>query len=436
MNVAHSMHHKQGYLRHASSTGNVSTAVESNAQRTENQTEWALLPADMCNLTTMPAGNVLNGTEVLKPVSIPSLDVGSQANFTQHTRLQSQASTGRVFFLFMGMTGLDHESHWMQFFQGVEWAKYRLFIHCKYHHACSEGLAMHNPLGLTLIATAPSYYCVDLVSPMVQLLAYALQESNSPADKFVFVSESTLPAKPFAHIYQALMAYQQSDICVGPANEWLGLTLHKNFPPYNDERAYLVKHSQWVVLTAEHAKRMISLWPQVKHGDWPELQWSVPIYHAPEVADNHTGPATTSMLPRGSVATGVRLCADEWAVFATLYGAVVSGAWQVSLPGFGTNVLQMFEHKIQGVCRTFVFWGQQRFGYYPDFGSALVDEIVKDPMTHITCNPRCTGSHPGVFHWVSDMTAHALRTSPYLFVRKFSTDALKLEQFKRIILAS
>ena len=51
-----------------------------------------------------------------------------------------------------------------------------------------------------------SYYCTDLVSPMNQLLSYALSTDLGPSnthDKFAFISDSALPAKPFSEIYEA-----------------------------------------------------------------------------------------------------------------------------------------------------------------------------------------------------------------------------------------
>lgn len=430
---------RQGNLR-AASHSNVSVVVDVDALRIPEQTEWAFLPiqASQEDNTSRLA---LNSTQLLNTFVVSASQTHNQAD-AGHAYLQrhdsrpgpSLQSAGRIFFLFMTMTGLHHQSHWQAFFEGVDRSKYRLMLHCKQYNNCVQALANNNPLGLSMVFTVASHYCVDLVSPMVQLLRSAIKESASPHDKFVFVSESTLPAKPFSIIYSDLMLHQQSDICVGPSDDWLGLTLRQNFPPYSAERAYLVKHSQWVILSPDHAREMITNWNKVKQGDWPDTSWSVPIWHAPEARNSNS--STPSKLPTGDIFKEVRVCADEWAIFATLYGAVVdSGNRKVTVPGFSTNMLQLHGTAVQGVCRTFVYWGQERYHYYSQDGSQLVRQITADQETVITCAERCTGSHPGAFIMVSNTSAAAIRRSTFLFVRKFDRDSLSVEQFRRFILA-
>merc|ERR1719375_1349168 len=96
----------------------------------------------------------------------------------------------------------------------------------------------------TLVETVPSSHCLDTVTAMVQLLRAATAESaSSPRDKFVFVSDSTLPVKPPHEIFHALTEHSGSDICVMPSFSW------------------------------GHALRMVDKWDGV-HGDG---QWSVPL---------------------------------------------------------------------------------------------------------------------------------------------------------------
>lgn len=435
-------HSRQRNLR-AATHNNDSIDVDVGAPRIPDQKEWTVLPIQASwedNTTRL----VLNNTQLLNTFAYLASQTDSQA-VPRHAYLQSPASrphgpsqqnVGRVFFLFMTLSGLHHEELWQAFFEGVDRTKYRLLLHCKEYRSCMQALNKdNNPLGVSLVSTVASHYCVDLVSPMVQLLRSAIGESASPHDKFVFVSESTLPAKPFSIIYHDLMLHQQSDICVGPSDDWLGLTLRQNFPPYAAERAYLVKHSQWVILTPDHAREMIMNWDKVKQGDWPDTVWSVPIWHTPEAGGSKSS-GTPSKLPSGSIFKEVRVCADEWAIFATLYGAVVdNGLPKVTVPGFSTNTLQMHGQAVQGMCRTFVYWGQERYHYYSQDGSQLVKQITADPSTVITCAESCPGSHPGAFLMVSEQSATAIRRSSFLFVRKFDRDSLPLERFRRIILA-
>jgi len=262
---------------------------------------------------------------------------------------------------------------------------------------------------------------------MVQLLASAIVESRSPRDKFVFLSETTLPVKPFWDIYNTLSWDQSSDFCVYPTDHWVELELAQNL------RALIVKHSQWVVLNQMHAYVLVQSWPSVR-ADLQGQTWSIPVYHEPRKGPwgKITNPAGVLPLP---------MCIDEWAVFSTLYGAFVDrGQWSVSkdgLPGWSAPALQLrggphLQSTTQGICRTFAFWDASEFG-----GSNLIDEITQDwPWSKLSCFPRCDSTHPAEFTAVSDRGAIALRRSRYLFARKFPDTVITLDQFRRIILAA
>merc|ERR1719401_1716336 len=104
---------------------------------------------------------------------------------------------------------------------------------------CAHTLSIGgNPMGLVQVPTVNTIYCTNLVSAMNKLLEVSLRESAQPGDKFIFVSESTLPVKPFAAVYAALTKDQASDFCVARADQW---PMGSGF--------YIVKHSQWVVLS-------------------------------------------------------------------------------------------------------------------------------------------------------------------------------------------
>merc|ERR1719414_229699 len=175
-------------------------------------------------------------------------------------------------------------------------------MHCKEEATCRTHLSMGNPLGIKMVRTVPSVYCKDLVTPMVQLLEAASLESTSPGDKFAFVSETTLPVKPFAAVYAALTADQNSDICIEPRNEWLWLSNTKN----RAESATLVKHSQWVVLNKDHARRLIRRWPHINGKSY--AHWTVPLWP-------HSQEWGYSVDDFGKLPRDAALCTDEWAIF-------------------------------------------------------------------------------------------------------------------------
>jgi len=344
-------------------------------------------------------------------------------------------SQPRIFFLFMTMSGVERPEFWKAFLDGQLSATItthqlsRVFVHCVHSHVCSWEIQTKNTLQATQVATVPSTYCADLVSPMAQLLNSAVLESTSPKDKFVFLSESTLPVKPFAEVYQSLMMDANSDFCVYPTDHWVQLSLANNL------QALIVKHSQWVVLNQAHAHSIVANWPAMKAG-FTALTWSIPVYHETKLGPwgKITNPAGVLPLP---------MCIDEWAFFGTIFGAFVDkGQAQMSaaqLPGLSSTPLHMRGNTPfvqggtiqQGQCRTFAFWDASEFGV-----SNLISNIQKDwPMSKFSCFPKCDSTHPAEFEALGDNGAIALRSSRYLFARKFGQYVMTEDQFHRIIMA-
>merc|ERR1719321_806707 len=110
---------------------------------------------------------------------------------------------------------------------------------------------------------------------MVQLLKFALRDPPmNKMEKFVFLSDSTLPVKPFGHIYESLSSTSGSDLCVFPSHHWGTAKVGFGGIPASSmfrtgETAYLVKHHQWLVLNREHAQVMVANWKPVdKAGHW------------------------------------------------------------------------------------------------------------------------------------------------------------------------
>jgi len=330
--------------------------------------------------------------------------------------VSARAQSPHLFFLFMAYGSMSHMDLWSAFFQQASASKWSAFLHCKSQDACRFHLSMMNPFGLRLIDSAPSTYCHDLVSPMVQLLRAASAESQHHGDKFVFISDTTLPVKPFAFVYDALTQNPYSDICIEPRSEWLWLS-NKRSP---GRTAALVKHSQWVVLSQEHARRMVRRWPHMSRG--VGSHWSVPVWPAAKRED-YTEEDFGS-LPQHS------LCTDEWAVFAALFGVVMTARTSEEMPGLSSQVLNIqadTPEDGQGVCRTFVTWGE----------SVARDSsrVAQKLSQMLSCFPNCLSSHPAHFTRMTYEGLQVLRASNFLFARKFPSGVVDKGVFARAILA-
>lgn len=323
----------------------------------------------------------------------------------------------RVIFLFLVNDIIYHHDLWNAFFEGGSQSQYSAYVHCK--QSCNQTMLKQMPT-LKPVDIVPTHYCHNLVDAMVSLLKGAIADGGTKYDKFVFVSDSTLPVKPFNEIFHVLGQNGESDICVFPTDHWAEAA-------FNEKRVVLVKHHQWVVLNYEHAKVMVKTWGSVDS----QGQWSVPIrtptYSEPLIYN-------AERFTRAPIANW---CADEWAFFATVFGAIPEdGNPSINLPGFidrkGGNKLMLngpSTKKMQGICRTFAFWSDD---LDPDVG-LLAKELAKDhPQNVLSCWPSCT-YRPAEVEKLSNDGLQEMRRSPFLFARKFSK-AIELPEFREIIL--
>mmetsp|Transcript_104722 Transcript_104722/g.182014 ORF Transcript_104722/g.182014 Transcript_104722/m.182014 type:complete len:470 (-) Transcript_104722:34-1443(-) len=349
----------------------------------------------------------------------------ASSQFSQSSTKSDTHGEPRLFFLFLTMSGVKRPELWRAFFSLESAHRYRIFIHCKHKHICELELSSSNLLGATQVETVPSAYCKDLVSPMVQLMHAALLESKNPRDKFIFLSETTLPVKPFWDVYNTLTWDQSSDFCIYPTDHWVNLDLAQSL------RAVIVKHSQWVILNQAHANSMVHAWTSVK-SMLQQTAWSIPVW-----SDTRRAPWGQITNPAGQLP--LPMCLDEWAFFATIYGAFIDkGDWSKdNLPGYSAPPLHFrgaahLASTTQGICRTFAFWDVSEVG-----ASNLINEVAQDwPWSKLSCYPRCTTSHPAEFTALSDRGVAALRRSRFLFARKFQDQVVTMDQFQRIILAA
>merc|ERR1719359_2021137 len=96
--------------------------------------------------------------------------------------------------------------------------------------------------------------------------AVDLNAGNGQREKFVFISDSTLPVKPFSYIHNQLCSNDESDFCLFPADQWGSAKV-------DGHDVLMVKHHQWVVLSRAHAEVMLKDWVPVDYRG----VWHVPL---------------------------------------------------------------------------------------------------------------------------------------------------------------
>eukprot|EP00927_Polykrikos_kofoidii_P058662 TRINITY_DN5331_c0_g1_i2.p1 TRINITY_DN5331_c0_g1~~TRINITY_DN5331_c0_g1_i2.p1 ORF type:complete len:683 (-),score=105.68 TRINITY_DN5331_c0_g1_i2:133-2181(-) len=326
-----------------------------------------------------------------------------------------EGTPGVVHFLFVLQNSLPHYDIWRRFFESAPAGTWRAWAHCA--EGCDEQMLSQFP-AFRIVETAPSSYCVDLVSPMAQLLRASLKDGSIPhgaMEKFVFVSSTTLPTKPYHVVHKVLTAKGESDFCLISPGVWAAANIGGK-----DYR--LVKHSQWVVLNRHHAEEFAKRWlPEVHvsalvHGqDASEdiISWNVSL---PSI-----GEAAPMVVPRRwfsrQVGSPGGTCTDEEAVFSTVFGALEvvesEGRTDMTIQGFGLVAYDKGMPQ-QGKCHTYVGWntapGSIAAFVHDDPDSTLIQTVEGD-------------SHPFEFSKLSNNSLAAVRAHASLFIRKISEEA-------------
>jgi len=311
-----------------------------------------------------------------------------------------------VHFLFLAVGKVNNIDVWKTFFASAHPDQFRAFVHCKTPE-CHVSVTGSPLVPIPMVA---SYYCADLVTPMNQLLSEALRAggpSQNPADKFVFVSDSTLPAKPFSHIYDTLVKRTGSDFCVCSVKEW---ATRREPPPLGSPVGkpieMAIKHHQWSILDRSHAVKVTQVWLAGVAGDFMmRFQMNLP-------------PRARSVKTfAGSSDAG---CLDEFYHMAAIYGTLpYTNGTAVNLPEFTNSPLQVSDASdLQGSCDTFVAWPAYAVQHPNHTGGNAFNRLYAalDPLSVPYSG---NAESPGYWDTISSHGMRAIRASEFLFVRKF-----------------
>jgi hypothetical protein len=308
-----------------------------------------------------------------------------------------EARPPRIYFLFMAVDKISNLGVWENFFAQAHASQFRAFVHCKLQQ-CQDQVA-HSVI--KVVQTVPSYYCTDLVSPMQQLVHFALEDDPSSvnsADKFVFVSDSTLPAKPFSEIYSTLTVRVGSDFCAFPSNEWADVQGSTGL-----EMA--VKYHQWIVLERAHAKKAWELWASgTDHDFMSRFQMNM---HSYQWSNNTYGDHRNFG------------CLDEFWHMAALFGTIkhvnANSDAAVSFSHFTGAPLRVSKTAgWQGQCDTFVMWAK-----YLNAEGNNPFKRFHDTLDALSVPHGGNDQRPGWWDTITPAGIRSIRNSEFLFVRKF-----------------
>jgi len=419
----------------------------------------------------------------------------------------SAASEPRIHFLFLITDRIQRIDIWQRFFFAVPTERYRVLLHCKDIPKCSaqvksSGWDMALKPPEVIKETMPTQYCTDLVSAENRLLEAALadrvetallakgrgfssdtfgtnftsQRKGSPLDKFVLLSDSSLPVKPFSTVFDILTEKPDTRFCVFPRQEWAHAPRevcedrHQRCPEWRKKgecnKNPLYMHFQCqkscevctdlAVLTEKYADSQVFVSPKVH--EWKVLnrvdaERSVALWHKGYL--RHLMQSLHLNWHDGYRNTG---CLDEFWHFAALYGAfpqeclgkndahsrcsewaqkgecennpaymryhcqATCAGCQIPFWKFqGGSPFQfsLADHAgVQGKCDTFVKWSIQGAMGNSNAMTAL-DDKLRAPENKVRLEKTTGGYRPETILSVSTGAIMALRDSSFLFARKF-----------------
>lgn len=319
-----------------------------------------------------------------------------------------------VNLLLMAIDDIPFPDIWLEFFAGAPSTSYGAYVHCKHAAQCEANLKASGLDALfTVVPTVYNEWCVDLLSPMLQLLTISLQAV--PAErfaKFVFLSTDHLPIKPFRTIQVELGKHPgASDFCLYPPTYW--------HVALDDPSVLAVAATQWSVLSRIDAEALLRRMPKPT-------------------------PATAIAVPklegRGWSDFSFKHCIDEVSVFSTIFGlfhnhTIVNGSEVTTSEYPGVGAVDIDEFEEQGCCRTWGFMGGgtreqvdamlegwaliSPLAKTMELLRAVPDSSVEIPLSH--CETGCEAI--GVVMGLGPQGMRLLRDSPFLFGRKFAHNA-------------
>lgn len=147
----------------------------------------------------------------------------------------------KIAFLFLIYDEINNERLWRNFFRKAKSEAYAIYIHWKYDKKLEylDKFRIKNPI--------PTAYAeFSLVKAQNLLLREALKDHR--IERFVFISNSCIPLKPFDYIYKSLFSNEHCLFNAARAEHVFergrGQNLAKSFGQSNVRKA-----SQWSVLT-------------------------------------------------------------------------------------------------------------------------------------------------------------------------------------------
>lgn len=155
---------------------------------------------------------------------------------------------GKVAFLFLVISDVFHQNHWKSFFPSNN-NKYSIYLHSK------ESLPADSFFKPYEINQKVATTWANTMNAQIILLKEALKDPEN--QKFVFISESTIPVVPFERVFKELFRHDKSIFDFWPNSHLEGRPFYykpRILKTLSENIQYVC--TQWIVLNRKHAQLM------------------------------------------------------------------------------------------------------------------------------------------------------------------------------------
>jgi len=305
--------------------------------------------------------------------------------------------------LFLVRDGIWNAEIWRSWLAQAPVGAAKVYVHCANFQDCMAAVSNWSLPGMEVVPTVPSKWCKDLVTPQVQLLQKALASpvGRTAKDKYIFLSESTLPLKRFSEVHEAMIGDTRSAFCFFPPSQWGNMT-----EATLGNESYWTKHEQWITLNVADAEKLVRDWEPVGERTSFMIDFHK-MRNRPEWPEN-----VFSDLQQGPRKTQTKPCADEFGVYAAIWGVFLVGEQCPLDPKRTCSSLQDL-YSLR-TCHTLTLWP-----YKPIYDD--MEHLPKSDTELIQFDSN-QPAHPVSFQRVGLAGMHVLSDSGNLFARKFNRD--------------
>lgn len=328
----------------------------------------------------------------------------------------------KVAFLFLTMSDFPWLKAWEAFFQDAWKKDYSIYVHRAALKDAAQRQAQPLPLakyGAIEVPWVQTGWCA-LFGVEVASLFHAMQD---PANlQFVFVSDSSVPLKPFAYVHKelALNSPETSKICLASGayfnkartefakQEASQACVFRDFLRGINPRA--MKHHQWAVFSRAHAKMIIQYAKEAL-----KIYEDVWLQAAPDIKNAAEG------------------CSDEAVPLIALLHALDAKGEST-----GNTWLDLTRLGVEQNCLTFVRWRNCFVGTQLDLSTPFaalktvwnnLNEVLNLDNIDLqkSALKRELNGFPHAFDNITGSYLETLMDQNFMFARKFHTGAQVLE---------